>query len=166
MSHVSQLLPSSVKSDFSKKKLSFRHGPELLFHEGFSLNTEVSAASDMMKEAAGDSGCALSTRGLLDTGATRTAIDISLAKKLNLTPVGYNKIHTAAGLVEALSYTVAIYFIGTRLKPLLNLKVSSCDLGLSGHSSSKQPGLLIGRDIMMAWNITWHGPTSSVFISD
>lgn len=137
MSHISQLVPSSVQSHPLQKGISFRHGPDLLFYNGFSLKIEVSTAGAVIKKQVGHSARTLTTRGLLDTGATRTAIDMRLAKKLNLIPIGYNKIHTAAGIKKSLSYTIGVYFIGSKLKLILNLKVSSCDLGFTNDEHSK-----------------------------
>ena len=110
--------------------------------------------------------------GMLDTGATRTCVDFIVAEKLSLIPVGVGHAQTAAGLKQTPDYAIDINFIGSNLRQILNLKIGSCNLGFKfenvkkNSSDPRNIGILIGRDIMSLWHITWHGPTSTVFISD
>ena len=99
-----------------------------------------------------------------DTGATKTSIDIELAKKLSLIPTGQSPIHTAAGLINAANFVIDLGFPGTSLKPFQNLQISSCQL--SDSSRAVQFELLIGRDVMSRWNVVWNEPSSTVFIND
>ena len=105
-------------------------------------------------------------------GATITSIDESLADQLGLVSIGNNISRTAAGKQRNPLYTVNLSFTGTGLQQILNLMIGSCNLGFDiektkiNHMDKKNIGLLIGRDIMSLWNITWHGPTSTVFISE
>ena len=114
--------------------------------------------------------------GHFDTGATRTSIDSRLASKLGLSPIGFTTSNTAAGPQGTPDYAIDMSFM-SNLRPFLDLRVGSCNLPFDlneAQSSSdfKKPlnpqniGLLIGRDIMAFWNITWNGPTSTVFVSD
>lgn len=99
-----------------------------------------------------------------DTGASITSIDIELAKHLNLIPVGQTPSNTAAGLRMATNFVIDLGFPGSGLRSFKNLPISSCHLG--GLSVPLKFSMLIGRDVMMYWNIIWDGPTSSVIISD
>jgi hypothetical protein len=103
-----------------------------------------------------------------DTGCSITSIDIKLAHELELIPIGTSVSQTAGGLRDAKNYMVDISFPNTGLKGY-RLKITDCVLAYDDTAPELDPtkfGVLIGRDIMMNWNIFWSGPTSSVFISD
>jgi len=106
--------------------------------------------------------------GHFDTGANTTSIDFKIADMLGLVPMSFSTIRTANGAAETPNYIVNLSFPNTLLKPFEKLQVTSCDLeyDLNQKQSSKNLGILIGRDVMSRWNIVWNGPTSSVFISD
>jgi len=99
-----------------------------------------------------------------DTGASITSIDIELARKLELIPIGQSQNRTAAGLREAANFVVDLSFPGSALSQFTNLQIGSCLLTDPNYPAPFQ--LLIGRDIMSKWNIVWNGPTSTVFIYD
>ena len=172
MAHINIINPiqTKIKRSTGETQIGIAHTSDILFHLGCNLLMELSTASAFQKK--GSAKHVISVMGILDTGATRTSIDFTLAKKLNLIPIGISETQTAAGLQKTLDHAVDISFIGSNLKKILNLKIGSCRLGLNIEDALKDPndpknmGLLIGRDIMSLWNITWHGPTSTVFISD
>jgi predicted aspartyl protease len=139
--------------------------PEILFRNGLFLIALVSTPVSLADKIAPRME---SVSALLDTGATTTSIDVRLAEKLGLPVWGASKIHTAAGLVDSVSYLADISFPSVNLGQMRNLSISSCELP---YSPEKPPALdnfamLIGRDIMSHWTIVWNGPSSSVFISD
>jgi hypothetical protein len=107
----------------------------------------------------------------LDTGASISSIDISLAKHLNLIPTGQSTNRTAGGPRLMPNFVIDLGF-RIPLSPFPNLQIGSCDLGfnvqqcLSNPNDSANFGILLGRDVMSRWNIVWNGPTSTVFISD
>jgi hypothetical protein len=107
----------------------------------------------------------------LDTGASKTSIDINLAKYLNLVSTGQSKSKTAGGPQVTPDFVIDLGF-RTPLSPFSNLQIGSCDLGFNLQQCLANPndpanfGILIGRDVMSRWNIVWNGPTSTVFISD
>lgn len=106
---------------------------------------------------------------LLDTGATTTSIDESLAKNLGLVPIGFTQIGTAAGIRKAATYVVDISFPDTGLAPKRLVRVSSCNLQYSAESGAvlqRNVGALIGRDILSRWIVVWNGPMSTVTICD
>ena len=153
-------------------RVGIAYGPDALANLGFNLYTEVSTAGALVAKQESISSNSISVIGHLDTGSTRTSIDASLATHLELTSVGSSSSRTAAGLQETPDYTVNLSFIGYGLRQIHDLKVGSCNLGFDLTEAQANPmnvrnmGLLIGRDVMSLWNITWHGPTSTVFISD
>jgi len=99
-----------------------------------------------------------------DTGASKTSIDIELAKQLNLVPIGESPSHTAAGLRQATDFVIDLGFPGTNLQPFINLQISSCKL--TNPAMPLPFKMLLGRDVMSRWNIVWDGPSSTVIISD
>jgi len=99
-----------------------------------------------------------------DTGATKTSIDIGLARLLDLIPIGESPSHTAAGLRQATNFVVDLSFPATNLQPFKNLQISSCEL--ANPNIPLKFKMLLGRDIMARWNIVWDGPSSTVIISD
>jgi hypothetical protein len=107
----------------------------------------------------------------LDTGASKTSIDINLAKYLNLVSTGQSKSKTAGGIRVTPDFVIDLGFRAP-LRPFPNLQIGSCDLGLDLQKCLANPndptnfGILIGRDVMSQWNIVWNGPSSTVFISD
>ena len=110
--------------------------------------------------------------GHLDTGASKTAIDLSLAEALRLDSIGMGSSNSAAGKFTSPDFAVDLSFTGTMLQSVQNLNVSSCNLMFSLAECQKNPdnqkniGILIGRDVMSRWHITWDGRSSTVVISD
>jgi predicted aspartyl protease len=99
-------------------------------------------------------------RALLDTGCTKTAIDLKLVESLNLKPISYSKVHTANGAVDVTNHLVSIGFPGTGLKGKILHEVGSANL--AGQTFQA----LIGRDVMSSWVITYNGIAGFVSIAD
>ena len=92
-----------------------------------------------------------------------------LADELGLAQIGSGVYHTANGLSSVLTYAVDIRFLGTTLSPRTDLIVGSCSLPFSLLGDEGDPrnmGMLIGRDVMAQWHLSWDGPTSTFFITD
>ena len=105
--------------------------------------------------------------GHLDTGAMFTSVDFNVAKKLNLFSTGLSKKQTASGEAITPDYIANLSFPGAKLKSYSMVRIGSVNLGFDFKDKPySKIGILIGRDIMSKWHITWHGPTSTVFISD
>jgi hypothetical protein len=105
----------------------------------------------------------------LDTGASITVIDVNLAKHLKLLPGGISQVKTAGGIKEVSNFTIDLLFANSTLSSFVNLPIASADLGfdISGDlGNPKNIGMLIGRDVMSYWHITWDGQTSTVIIND
>jgi hypothetical protein len=105
---------------------------------------------------------------LFDTGVSKTSIDCGLADELGLDRFGSVPLNTAAGLVSAdICYADLSFPIDT-LRPFQRLEMFTCTLSYNPaqNTGSSNYAMLIGRDIMSHWHITWDGSTSSVFIYD
>lgn len=142
--------------------------PEMLFSDGLNIPVEVNAANIFLLANPDKKYKSATVLAHLDTGASSTSIDLSLAEFLELEATGTCKIGTAAGVFPVPTFTVNIGFLNEKLSPFIDLKINSCNLNYC-HTDPPSPrnfGLLIGRDIMSRWNIVWNGPTSTVFIND
>lgn len=173
MSHISQIsaqfqiVPQPVQG--TRVNMGFSH--IALERNGFTMLVAVSTPATAKRANPNTPVFTETVMALFDTGASRTSIDNKLAQHLGLTPVGLSTTHTAAGPVPCTNYVADISFPGTKLEPFSNLPIGSCDLPftINGSTIELTPqnfGILIGRDIMTRWHITWHGPTSALFISD
>jgi hypothetical protein len=150
---------------------AIRLSPVLLSWLGLNLQVLISTASAFSQyrqnEAADKPSITIMAH--LDTGASKTAIDIKLADYLNLNVLGEETIHTAGGPHGVKTYAIDLQFPNTDLTGFMNLQINSCHLPFDIAANLNDPrnfGLLIGRDIMSRWNIVWNGPTSTVFIND
>jgi hypothetical protein len=138
---------------------------------GMNIPVEISTATVFQKPPNSTPLSSVLAMAHLDTGARITSIDITLAKHLNLIPTGQSISKTAAGPQSMPTFVIDLKF-RVPLSPFYNLQIGSCKLGFDlqkGLSNPNDPGnfgILIGRDVMSAWNIVWNGPTSTVFISD
>jgi len=142
--------------------------PDILFRDGLNIPVEVSIANIFLQSNPEKKYKVATVLAHLDTGASSTSIDLSLAEELGLEATGTCKIATAAGIVPVPTFTVNISFPNTDLSPFIDLAINSSRLGYksSEPSSSRNFGILLGRDVMSRWNIVWNGPSSTVFIND
>ncbi|MDR2581396.1 MAG: hypothetical protein LBC85_10450 [Fibromonadaceae bacterium] len=150
-------LPEDIKIN-----IKVSHIPLML--SGFNIPVLISTATAFQIPNNPQSVKTAQITAHFDTGASKTSIDIALAKQLNLIPTGESPSNTAAGLRQATDFVVDISFPGASLMPFRNLQISSCELSNPVIPLPFQ--MLIGRDIMSRWNIVWDGPTSTVIISD
>lgn len=99
-------------------------------------------------------------KGLFDTGCTITSIDQSLVTNLGLKTRGFAQTATANGVTTTSQHLVSINFPGTHLSGRLVHSVQAVNL-------TDQPfHVLIGRDLMATWSITYNGPSGFVSIAD
>jgi hypothetical protein len=109
----------------------------------------------------------------VDTGASHTTISLALATHLGLIQTGSGSSSTANGQATNPTFAIDLQFLNCNLQPRVDLQVGSCNLAhFSVQVAQQTPfnpknfGLLIGRDIMSKWHLTWDGPSSTVIISD
>jgi len=146
--------------------------PLLLMERGFVLPLIIQTPSVLCLPPISKQLRTITVMALFDTGASRTSITNDIANDLELEPVGFSKIHTAAGPGIFPDFAVDVLFPNAGLKNFENLKVGSCKLPYKRNlppdlaMANSNFGVLIGRDMMSRWNVVWNGPTSTVFISD
>jgi hypothetical protein len=145
-------------------KITINTAPFPLMFDGLNLPVLISTSSAYRSHTEPHSIKTSQILAHFDTGATKTSIDIDLAKELNLFPIGESPSHTAAGLRQATDFVIDLGFPGTNLQPFINLQISSCKL--TNPAMPLQFQMLLGRDVMSRWNIVWDGPSSTVIISD
>ena len=96
--------------------------------------------------------------GLIDTGATITSIDISVAKRLNLQTVGTRKLGTASG-----SHDAPLFPFTLRLLPWgFNL---NCVPGVGCDIQGQGIIALIGMDILSQCVLIEHGRVGLVTLA-
>lgn len=141
---------------------------ETLKKTGLNMLVEIKTASIFTKQPGFNGLKNITVLGHFDTGASSTSIDKTVAEHLGLVPIGQTRSYTAAGPHQVPSYVIDLQFVGSNLKSFSDLKISSASLPFDIKNPIKPGsiGILIGRDVMSTWNITWNGPTSTVFISD
>ena len=148
----------------SNTKISINFTPFPLQFNGLNLPVLVSTASVYKVPNDPNSIKTAQILAHFDTGASKTSIDLELAKRLGFIPVGESPSHTAAGLRQTTDFVIDLSFPSSNLQPFINLQISSCEL--SNPVMPLQFQMLLGRDVMSRWNIVWDGPSSSVIISD
>lgn len=148
----------------SNTKVSIVTAPFPLLFDGLNIPVIISTASAYQSPIDPNSIKTAQILAHFDTGATKTSIDIELAKELNLIPIGESPSHTAAGLRQATDFVIDLGFPSTNLRSFVNLQISSCNL--SNPSMPLKFKMLLGRDVMSHWSIVWDGPSSTVIISD
>lgn len=146
--------------------------PQALLFLGLNMPVEISTASAYLNEPTAIQRQTIQVMAHFDTGCTITSIDMGLAAHLQLIQTGMGSSMTASGPATTPNYAIDLAFINSGLSSIQNLQISSCNLPFNlaaAQANPKDPknfGLLLGRDVMSRWHITWNGPTSAVFISD
>lgn len=103
---------------------------------------------------------------LIDTGATRSAVDESVIQALGVQPIGVVSIGTAAGVQQQSVYSARFSFPGTTLPAMEFAQLIGVDL--RGHvvPHFQAPLIaLIGRDILSKFVIVYNGPSASVTLA-
>jgi hypothetical protein len=100
-------------------------------------------------------------RALLDTGAAVTVISKTFAKYCKLLQTGETEIRALGSLHKCGEHAGAISFPGTNLRPYDPIRIVSADFVQERHFA-----ILIGRDILRNWTITFDGRSKRVAIAD
>jgi hypothetical protein len=137
-------------------------GHHALFSGGIVMDIVIGVDAITVQSSHGENPIPppIAVKALVDTGCTITSIDNSLVTALGLKVRGYNPIHTANGTTIASQHQVSLAFPGTNLAGRQIHTVQTANL-------TGQPFLvLIGRDLMASWSVTYNGPAGFVSISD
>ena len=98
---------------------------------------------------------------LLDTGATVTCIDVGLADTLNLPVVGQSGgVAGVFGPGQAIGYSATIHL------PELNATLSGHVLGAHLEAGRQRHSVIIGRDFLRHFRLTYDGRTGAVTLSN
>ncbi len=161
-----------VESNDPKQKdsqIRIRCNSGALARFGLIMRVVVSVPGNTANAGVKAPSKAVMVNALLDTGATRTSIDLKIAKMLGLPPIGFVQIGTAGGKQKSTIHVADVSFPNTGLSPRKTIPIGSCDLSFDpnvGLSSAQNIGALIGRDILSHWVVVWNGPYANVTICD
>jgi hypothetical protein len=101
-------------------------------------------------------------RALLDTGASVTVISKTFANHCKLFQTNEGSEITAIGATHRCGeHAGAISFPGTKLKPFDSIRIVSADF-----PKERYYAILIGRDILRNWILTFDGRSKRVTITD
>jgi hypothetical protein len=145
-----------------KSVVQVQTGPHGLFSGGLVMEMAI-GIDDVTAQALPAGTPAPSpviVKGLFDTGCTITSIDQSLVTKLGLKVRGFAQTATANGVTTASQHLVSLNFPGTQLRGRLVHTVQA--INLAGQPFQ----VLVGRDLMAGWSITYNGPSGFVSIAD
>ncbi len=148
--------------------------PQMLTAFGCNFSVEVATASAFVANRRSPTlRQSLQVWAHLDTGANPTSISTALATHLGLIQTGIATSQTAGGAQDSPTYAIDLLFLSpSTLAARIDLAVGSCNLPFNVAACQTTPvdprnfGILIGRDVMAGWHITWDGPSASVIISD
>jgi hypothetical protein len=104
---------------------------------------------------------AVKMKALLDTGAAITVISKTFAKYCKLLQTGETEIRVLGSLNKCGEHAGAISFPGTNLRSCDPIRIVSADFVQERHYA-----ILIGRDILRNWTITFDGRYKRVTIVD
>lgn len=97
--------------------------------------------------------------GLIDTGATFSAVDQTVIQRLGIPPIGTVQLGTAAGPVAQTQHPASFGFPGTRL-PAINFNFVT-GVNLIGQNIIA----LIGRDVLRHFVMVYNGVLGQVILS-
>jgi hypothetical protein len=100
-------------------------------------------------------------KALLDTGAAVTVISKTFARYCKLLQTGETEIRVLGSTHRCGEHAGAISFPGTNLRPFDPIRIVSADFVQERHYA-----ILIGRDILRNWTITFDGRSNCVTIAD
>ena len=97
--------------------------------------------------------------GLIDTGATFTAVDASVVAALGIPPIGVVTSGTAGGQRQQSQYPAALSFPGTNFPSMTFGFVVGCDL------TGVDFNVLIGRDVLAYFVMVYNGVFGQFILS-
>lgn len=130
-------------------------GPALLAVVGPRLEVEVSVSTAYAEQIAKQGGTVATPHvghALIDTGATRTCVDVDAIAKLGVPAVDRMPVLTPSGSETQSVHPVRLTFVGTGLGSVDAIPVLASKLGAQGILA------LIGRDILAQCVLIYNGP--------
>ncbi len=142
----------AIEAGFSDSGTLFRFGPTIYVQIGLDPTDKTAARSPRLPS--------VNLPALVDTGATLSCIDSSLAARLQLPVVDKKSVIGVHGPVQTDFYAAQIY------TPALNLVTYGIFAGLPLISSGQLHYALIGRSFLKDFAMTYEGRTGRVTISN
>ena len=139
-----------------------QRAPNILVTVGPVLQVEIEVPSLLAEKFSKDnipipqpeSGFAL-----IDTGATKSCVDVKTLSKLNVSPIGITSLGTASGPIKGNLYPARLRFPAEGLNIDFNSLVG---VDLTGQDVAGHPLIaLIGRDVLSRMILIYNGPTAS-----
>ena len=103
---------------------------------------------------------------LIDTGATRSAVDETVITALGVQPIGVVRVGTAGGMVDQSLYSAKFSFPGSNLPSMEFAQLTG--VNLQGHvvPHLNVPLIaLIGRDILSQFVMIYNGPAAGLTLA-
>lgn len=133
--------------------------PKVLRQIGPLLNVEVSVPSVLaqyLTEQDQPIPAPVSGLALIDTGASRSCVDVQAIESLGVSPIGVTTIGSARGLGQHNLYPAKFRFPGVALETEFSSVVG---VDLKGQSTGGQDiVVLVGRDVLSHCVLIYNGP--------
>lgn len=99
---------------------------------------------------------------LIDTGASISAVDVSVIQNLAVHPIGIANVGTAGGPQQQNTYPARFVFPGTQLPSMDFNQLIGANLAAQAVAGSQLPLVaLLGRDILQHFILIYNGTTGS-----
>lgn len=135
---------------FAKPEFLVQFGPTLQVRIGFDPNRRAGTPPALPEN---------DYQALVDTGATASCIDSSLASTLELPIIDRKPVSGVHGLLEVNVHLAQIYI------PALGLTQSGAFSGVHLHAGGQPHSVLIGRTFLRFFTMQYHGGTGAVTIT-
>jgi hypothetical protein len=100
---------------------------------------------------------------LLDTGSNRTLIDLAVADELGLEPTGYADVASEAtgeGSEERRTFAVRLILLQPTSRVIAESRPE-----IGSHLRARGYGVILGRDVMTRFAVSYNGPSNSFTLS-
>ncbi|MFB6290297.1 MAG: hypothetical protein ABEJ25_01020 [Candidatus Bipolaricaulia bacterium] len=136
--------------------------PEPLAQKGPILDVEVHVTDShakVLKDNGKEVPSPRTGKGLIDTGASISAVDVDTIDELSLSPIGATNVSTPSGKAIQELYALKFSFPGKGLPDMNSLNV------LGSNLDGQNICALIGRDILRYCLLVYEGPSGSITIA-
>jgi hypothetical protein len=153
--------PGTNKED-QPDQVVVKPDPDALAKDGSTLEVEVHVTdrhAKILEDNDKNIPSPQSGKGLIDTGASISAIDVDMLQKLDISPIGATKVSTPSGQATQELYAVKFSFPGKGLPDMTSLNV------LGSNLKKQDICALIGRDILRHCLLVYDGTSGSIMLA-
>lgn len=153
--------PGTPKED-QPNQVAVKPDPDALAKDGSTLEVEVHVTdrhAKILEDNNENIPSPQSGKGLIDTGASISAIDVETLQELNISPIGATKVSTPSGEDMQELYAVKFSFPGKGLPDMTSLNV------LGSNLKKQNICALIGRDILRHCLLVYDGTSGSIMLA-